>query len=81
MVGVAADNAGDDAVRRGEAMVIVGAGRILKSDIVGGVESVSEVIDGGAGCGIEASAIRSSAISGFSKSQGTPCLTQLPHRG
>lgn len=82
VVGVTDDSDGDAALGMGDATVIVGATRQLKSGIVGGVESVSERVDDIAGCiaGVVAKT-SSSAISGFSKSQGTPCLTQLPHFG
>lgn len=70
----------------GDATEIVGvvASRLKSTSNVGGVESASEGGRGGPKEEEEAEVVVTtlmSSASGFSKSQPTPCLTQLPHRG
>lgn len=42
---------------------------------------MAEYVDGGVVPDVERAACISRITSGFSKSHGTPCLEQLPHRG
>jgi hypothetical protein len=76
--------AGDAEAALGVAALGVAVRRLKSKSNVGGVEAASEGGRGGPCVDVllllVVTTLMSSA-SGFSKSQPTPCLTQLPHRG